>query len=656
MISVPSLDPFTCERLTWTLVHFLWQGLALAVLLRVSLAVMRRGGARSRSRYLACCACLVCMAAAPVATFLVLDRSLFDPGPLVLPPALQRGAPASPTAPPAFAAETSLWLRAKVQHYAGPLVLTWAAAVGVLGVLQLLRLTMLQRSVRATSGALPAQWERLRSIPAKVGVAYPVRIVVSTLVDAPATLGWLKPVVLVPASILSGLSVEMVEALVAHELAHVRRWDYLVNLLQAALETLLWWHPAVWWVSGRVRDEREHCCDELAAGVSGGRVKYAKALTALEDLRVRPPQFAMASQGGSLVARVAQLVGGPLPAHKRRNRGGVAAVFAAVGLATLMAARVSSSAASNPPTRGIEQVRSLCGNVYAIFEIRPSTDARDHAWFEQLDAVVAEKEGPERRPAEDELVDAVIGHSAPDQLAAEILPRVHLGEMGAYQSAPDWTHGTYQQRLTLEKLLWLNARALRASGNADRAVTYGRAAVLLSAQETFLFGAASLHRLSSDPEFEQLTGLDARQAIQLRRHVEDHDALIAAFHQHRLAAEAALAELGTPASATTRPAPPADPAAAASAERRVIEAIDAMVELVRGRPDLEWLAASTAARLFAVRSSPSGLPAANWAQTWGARVPNEPHFARWMMEAAANPSRVKAPRRLKSGEVLKKAQ
>jgi hypothetical protein len=511
---------------------------------------------------------------------------------------------------------------------------------------------MLQRSVRATSSELPAAWERLRSIPARVGVSYPVSIVVSTLVDAPATLGWLKPVVLVPASILSGLSVEMVEALIAHELAHVRRWDYLVNLLQAALETLLWWHPAVWWVSGKVRDEREHCCDELAAGVSGGRVKYAKALTALEDLRLRPPQFAMAAKGGSLVARVTRLVGGPVVKGNRRNRGGVAAVLAAVGLATLMTARVSSSAASNPPTRGIEQVQSLCGAVYQILEINPPTDGSDALWFDRLDAAVAAPESsPESRVAEDQLVDAMLGNSAPDQLATEILARVHLGAQFAYQSSPDWTHGTSVQRMKLERRLWLHTKELRGrTPSDDRAVAYARAAVLLSAQETF-FGIAPLHGLYNDPEFERLTGLDARQAIQLRRHIEDHRALSNTCGHHFARADKAIAELRTMTSATTAPAAPTNPA---DAERRVIESIDAMIALAEGRPDIQWLAASTAARLFAERSSPSGLPAAAWAQTWAVRLPHDAHFARWMSEAAANPSRVKGPRTLSSGEVLKR--
>ena len=98
-------------------------------------------------------------------------------------------------------------------------------------------------------------------------------------------IGWLRPVVLWPPALLAGLSVEQFESLLAHELAHVRRHDYLVNLVQTAIETLLFYHPAVWWLSRRIRHERECCCDDLAVAACGNRLSYARALAALEELR-----------------------------------------------------------------------------------------------------------------------------------------------------------------------------------------------------------------------------------------------------------------------------------------------------------------------------------------------------------------------------------
>ena len=134
-----------------------------------------------------------------------------------------------------------------------------------------------------------------------------VRVCESSAVLVPVMIGWLKPVVLLPASTISGLAPAQVEALIAHELAHVRRHDYLVNLLQAVVETLLFYHPAVWLVSNHVRTEREHCCDDLAVGVCD-RLVYVTALADLAALTT-VPRVALAATGGSLLGRVRRILG-----------------------------------------------------------------------------------------------------------------------------------------------------------------------------------------------------------------------------------------------------------------------------------------------------------------------------------------------------------
>ena len=96
------------------------------------------------------------------------------------------------------------------------------------------------------------------------------------MVEVPTVIGWLRPVVLMPASALSGMGPQQLEAILAHELAHIRRHDYLVNLLQTVVETLLFYHPAVWWLSGRIRVERENCCDDLAVSLCGDPYAYAE--------------------------------------------------------------------------------------------------------------------------------------------------------------------------------------------------------------------------------------------------------------------------------------------------------------------------------------------------------------------------------------------
>ncbi len=114
---------------------------------------------------------------------------------------------------------------------------------------------------------------RFACLKERIGVSSPVRLLWSASATVPMVIGWARPVVLVPAALLTGLSESQLEAVLAHELAHIRRHDYLVNLLQNVLETLLFYHPAVWWTSEQVRSEREHCCDDLAAAACGGSLK-----------------------------------------------------------------------------------------------------------------------------------------------------------------------------------------------------------------------------------------------------------------------------------------------------------------------------------------------------------------------------------------------
>jgi D-alanyl-D-alanine endopeptidase (penicillin-binding protein 7) len=118
-------------------------------------------------------------------------------------------------------------------------------------------------------------------------------------------------VVLVPVAAMLALSPEALEALLVHELAHVRRGDFLANILQTLAEALLFYHPAVWWLSRRIRQEREHCCDDAAVSACGDPILYASALAGLEELRIQPiliPDLAPAASGGKLMSRIQRLL------------------------------------------------------------------------------------------------------------------------------------------------------------------------------------------------------------------------------------------------------------------------------------------------------------------------------------------------------------
>jgi GWxTD domain-containing protein len=156
--------------------------------------------------------------------------------------------------------------------------------------------------------------QRLAQLAAGVRLSKPVALLESCRVDVPLVAGYLRPVILMPLDLLSGLPAGQVEAILLHELAHIRRRDYLINLLQAVVENLLFYNPAVWWVSGVIRAEREHCCDDLAVAVQGDAFEYASALTALETRR-GAAEPALAATGGNLMKRIRRLLNRPEPRH-----------------------------------------------------------------------------------------------------------------------------------------------------------------------------------------------------------------------------------------------------------------------------------------------------------------------------------------------------
>lgn len=342
------------HALGWALVHFLWQGIALAVILAVARALTRPTAARMR--YALSILTLAAMLVLPVATALrmyqpsvatgdlaapsqpqVVSASV-EPQPVDVPAAAAVSTPAGGEMtgrPPAAAAAASIARLAEVKSLLDP-ALPWLVVLWVGGVLMLsVRLAhgwiaarrLRTHGTRPTSASLHQMLERLA---AQLRVTRPVQLLESLIVEVPAVIGALRPVILVPVSAITGLTPQQLEVLLAHELAHVRRYDYLVNVVQCVIETLLFYHPAVWWVSRRVRDEREHCCDDLVVQVCGDPHLYAAALVGMERIRSATPRLALAATGGSLLHRVRRLL---LPAATRpeffpRWAAGVAGVVA----------------------------------------------------------------------------------------------------------------------------------------------------------------------------------------------------------------------------------------------------------------------------------------------------------------------------------------
>ena len=183
----------------------------------------------------------------------------------------------------------------------------------------------------------------------RLRVGVPFRLIESAVVDAPILIGWLQPLIVLPLAALAQMSAAQVEALVAHELAHIRRRDYAINLLQTIAEALLFFHPGVWWVSRRIRQEREHCCDDAAIVVVGEPAAYAEALMALASWRQREWQPSLGAAEGSLLLRIRRLLN-VAPEDEAPRRGGLAVLGAGVALAATVVVLSAASSATAQPT------------------------------------------------------------------------------------------------------------------------------------------------------------------------------------------------------------------------------------------------------------------------------------------------------------------
>jgi beta-lactamase regulating signal transducer with metallopeptidase domain len=283
------------------LLHFLWQGLLVGAIYACLRNYMT--DASPQARYLLSLGTLALLALLPVVTLLYLLGT-----PQVVHEITGFAAGAHVFAPPA---EPSLLdaLRALVRPLVPWTVPAWSVGVALLGFKAFAGWRRARALTRQASHAAPVEWqETVNRLALQVGVRAGIRLLVTARVAVPCVIGWLKPVILLPPAALTGLTPLQLEMVLAHELSHIRRHDYLVNLIQVGIETLLFYHPVVRWVSRDARRERELCCDDSAVHACGDALHYAHALTDLAALRGREPSPAMGVTGGDLAMRVERLI------------------------------------------------------------------------------------------------------------------------------------------------------------------------------------------------------------------------------------------------------------------------------------------------------------------------------------------------------------
>jgi beta-lactamase regulating signal transducer with metallopeptidase domain len=299
------------QAIGWALVHLLWQGVLVAAILAAALALLQRQS--SNARYLASCGALAILVTLSVVT----AYRAYEPRGLAEPdfPSVKASLVAMPNdAVRVQFSEVQPSRFAQISSYAAShmpqILLMWIVGVTLLSIRLVVGWVGAHRLAARYTQPAEARWElAMARIADALQLDRTIRLLESTAVEVPTVIGWLKPVVLLPVASLSGLAIEQIEMILAHELAHIRRHDFIVNLMQSAIETLFFYQPAVWWISRRIRIEREHCCDDLAVAVSGDPVRYARALTRFEELRIDAAQTVLAASGGSLITRVRRLVG-----------------------------------------------------------------------------------------------------------------------------------------------------------------------------------------------------------------------------------------------------------------------------------------------------------------------------------------------------------
>jgi beta-lactamase regulating signal transducer with metallopeptidase domain len=385
------------QTLAWSLLHFLWQGTAIAAIAAAAMVVLRNPA----TRYLVGITALVLMLASFVITFAAISA----PAATVAEAAIgaPAAAPASAREATAYSANNLMEERAAVSSSGdfAWIARGWLIGVFVFALRMAFGLLVLEHLRRRNLIALPdALVERFRALQQRLGIRRVIRYCECHSLSVPAVIGFFRPIVLLPMRALTGLTPEQLEAVIAHELGHIKRFDVAVNFFQVIAETLFFFHPAVWWLNKRIRADREDCCDDVAITACGGTVGYARALATMETWRA-VPSFAMAATGSPVAARVMRLLGVSQQQNGARTAG---VVTASLVLATALIAAGVSLGITNP---AVAQVRGGSYQQLVVQEVA-TQGAQEFAQelaqevtqeFEQIEQVQQVEEFQQTEPA-----------------------------------------------------------------------------------------------------------------------------------------------------------------------------------------------------------------------------------------------------------------
>lgn len=303
------------EALGWTLVHSLWQGLVILLLLALAIRVVPP--AWSRLRYAMACAALMLLVTASVVTFTSLAGQA-EPDSAYQPSGLSLSSLASFEMEKAMQEDvsagmiSSLWksIRDFIESHISVLLVVWIIGA-LLFSMRLFGGWLYLFKLKNSARSIDNEWhQRVQQLARQLNIRRVITLAESMHIHAPVVIGYLKPMILVPVGMFTGMEPTDLESILVHELAHIRRHDYLVNILQSVVESLYFFNPFVWMISSRIRREREYCCDDAVLRMSVNALHYARALACLEEARLSKTTLAMslAESKGQLLNRIKRMM------------------------------------------------------------------------------------------------------------------------------------------------------------------------------------------------------------------------------------------------------------------------------------------------------------------------------------------------------------
>ena len=385
------------DAIAVVMIHFLWQGCVIALLAELVVRGFRLE--RGLPRYVAYLTALLVLALCPFAT-LIYSNSVEQPTVAALTALsnIEQQATGFSLELATIVAPYSLWVT--TFWFVGVAVLGLRFAAGVWG------LRRMQASLQPVSTAISQRAsqvaQRLGIERLGVGSAWSVRC--STTMNQPITFGWLRPIIVLPASLLTAQSPEVLDAVLAHELAHIRRYDLWVNTLQRVIESVLFFHPVVWRISRRVREERELCCDDIAVSLTGEPIAYATALERVASIRLGGSlaTVTVAMSTGGLSYRVRRVLGfaDPLAANVVMSPRLLAAGAVLASTMLLIGTTSGQWLSSLPSDRGIDAINdsSAAANIEAVVDPVTLDESQTEPFEVATDHIASAIEAPAGNP------------------------------------------------------------------------------------------------------------------------------------------------------------------------------------------------------------------------------------------------------------------